>query len=321
MSEASDLIATLKDLALSSFNQAANRGDALNAAAYQVYPFRQHYGIESQDYQKIIAPALSIPPVPVFDNMVVDFDAALTQVKSLVDGLETSWLMKYFPATLPEGIEPLLNQVLNGTLVPEIIQEIMWERTKEQTQRDALRAENDAISNWASRGFSLPGGVVTQQVQQVSQQLLDQNSVLAAMQAIKALEIQVEATKLAAEIATRLRLGLIEALINLIAAYSRLPSAAAEYASAVAGAQRNAYTAIAEYYRAVIASADITLKADIVNADNAIKHLGLVADYQGRFGANQVAARVAGVDTFAKTAAAALAGLNGTATVVEQTIN
>jgi len=320
MSDASDLIETLQSLALSSFNQAANRADALNAAAYQTYPFRQHFGIESQDYQKIIAPAMNIPPVPMYDNMVVDFDAALAQVKALVDGLETSWLMKYFPAALPDGLEPLLDQVLNGTLVPEIIQEIMWERAKEQTQRDALRAENEAISTWASRGFSLPGGVVAQQVQQVSQQLLDQNSVLAAVQAIKALEIQVEATKLAAELSTKLRLGLIDALTNLVSAYSRLPAAAAEYASAVASAQHNAYTAIAEYYRAVIASSDITLKADIVNSENAIKHLGLVAEYQGRFGANQVSARVAGVDTFAKTAASALAGLNGVATVVNQTI-
>lgn len=312
MSDASDLINTIKELALSSFNQAATRGDALNAAAYQVYPFTK----ATQGYSDIPIPTVNLPPVPVVDGMIVDFDAALAQVKALVDGVESSWLMRYFPATLPEGVEPLLDQVLNGTLVPEIIQEIMWERAKDQTQRDALRVEGEAVSSWASRGFALPGGVVVKQTQQISQDLFNANAVLAAQQAIKALEIQVEATKLAADIAARLRLGLIQGLTDLITAYSSLPRAASEYASAVANAKRSAYQTIAEYYRAVLAAQEITMKPSLANAENALKHLSIMADYQGRFGANQVAARVAGVETFSKTAAAALSGVNGVAVSV-----
>jgi hypothetical protein len=320
MSAAQDLINTLKDLALNAFNQATSRADGLNAAGYQVYPFRNHYGIEAADYSKILAPIVNIPPVPTVDGMIVDFDAALAQIKAVVDSVQNSWLMEYFPAAMPGGLDPLMTTILNGEIVSGVTQEIMWERAKAQGIRDAARAESEAVAQWASRGFSLPGGALNKQIMMVQQDLMFTNADLAAQQALKALDLQVDAVKFAADVGTRLRLGLVQGLTGLITAYSRLPSAAADYASAVAKARRDAYGAIAEYYRAVIAGSEMTLRADIANAENALKHLQIVASYQGQFGANQVNARVAAVDTFAKTASAALSGLNGVATEVNQTI-
>lgn len=320
MSEASELINTLKELSLSAFNQAASRADGLNAAGYQTYPFRNHYGIEAADYSTILAPVVNIPPVPTVDGMIVDFDAALAQVKAVVDSVEDSWLMQYFPAAMPDGFDPLMTQILNGAIVTDAMQELIWERAKGQTQREAARVEDEAVSQWASRGFSLPGGVVVKQTQMIQQELFFANAALAAQQAIKALDLQVDAVKFAAETGTKLRLGLISGLTELISAYSRLPQAASDYASAVANARRSAYGAISEYYRTVLAGSEMTLKAGMANADNALKHLQTVAQYQGQFGANQVHARVAAVDTFAKTASAALSGLNGVASTVNQTI-
>jgi hypothetical protein len=228
--------------------------------------------------------------------------------------------MEYFPAAMPGGLDPLMTTILNGEIVSGVTQEIMWERAKAQGIRDAARAESEAVAQWASRGFSLPGGALNKQIMMVQQDLMFTNADLAAQQALKALDLQVDAVKFAADVGTRLRLGLVQGLTGLITAYSRLPSAAADYASAVAKARRDAYGAIAEYYRAVIAGSEMTLRADIANAENALKHLQIVASYQGQFGANQVNARVAAVDTFAKTASAALSGLNGVATEVNQTI-
>lgn len=129
-----------------------------------------------------------------------------------------------------------------------------------------------------------------------------------------------EAVKFNAETSLRLRLGLIQGLTGLITAYVSYPRVATEYAASISNARRTAQQAVIEYYRAMFVNAEMTIRPNIVNAENALKHVQLMADYAGRFGANQVAARVAGVDTFAKTAASALAGLNGVASVVNQTI-
>lgn len=388
MSEASELINTLKELALNSFNSAATRADNLNAASYQTYPFTKI----TQGYEDVPSIGVSMPSAPIADSMVYDHGMAMTQVGQLVDGLETSWLMRYFPATMPDGDELLFESMFDSlndnavaifdraaldlaspsllpqdeALVSAAMQELLWERAKEQAQRDAMRAEDDAVSQWAARGFSLPGGVVAQQLHQISQAQIHVNASLAAQQAIKALEISVEARRLQyeelraqvevlrlqseaynayadtqlkalgvqakalevrmeavkfnAETSLRLRLGLIQGLTGLITAYVSYPRVATEYAASISNARRTAQQAVIEYYRAMFVNAEMTIRPNIVNAENALKHVQLMADYAGRFGANQVAARVAGVDTFAKTAASALAGLNGVASVVNQTI-
>ena len=263
-------------------------------------------------------PAANIPAIPAppgATTLEVDFDAALDQVRGVVDGLSGSWLMQYFPASLPDGFDPLMDLVLNGAIISDAMQEIMWERAKAQTARDAARFEGEAVAQWASRGFSLPGGAINRQIQRKNQDLFFANADLAAQQAIKALELQVDAAKFAADVGTKLRLGLIDGLTKLVSAYAQLPVAAANYAAAVAEARRAAYTAIGEYYRAVIAAADITLKPSIVNAEISQRYVGDLMQVSGTAMGHQVHAAAAGTNALAQVAAASLSGLNGVAAV------
>lgn len=319
MSEASDLIAYLKDqAAVASSSALAEATQLANQESAGLHSLTYSFGALIPTVPAANVPTL--PPPPGASTLAVDFDAALVQVKGVVDALSGSWLMQYFPAAMPDGFDPLMDLVLNGAIVTDAMQEIMWERAKAQTARDAARFEGEVVSQWASRGFSLPGGAINKQIQRKNQDLFFANADLAAQQAIKALELQVDAAKFAADVGTKLRLGLIDGLTRLVSVYAQLPVAAANYAAAVAEAKRAAYTAIGEYYRAVIAASDITLKPSIVNAELMQRYVGDLVQVSGTAMGHQVHAAAAGTNALAQVGAASLSGLNGVASVVNQTI-
>jgi hypothetical protein len=319
MSEASDLIDHLKNIADDSFLKSSQAAAQLFEAT--VTQQTNLYARDLTQYRDVNAPVVpNIGEAPDPDELMVDFDAALDQVKGVVDSLQDSWLMQYFPATMPDGFDPLMQQILNGELITAAEQEILWERAKQQAMRDSLRAESEAVSEWASRGFSLPGGVIAGRLETQQQNLFFANADLAAQQAIKAIDLRVDAVKFAADVGTRLRLGLIGALTQLVDAYARLPAAAADYASAVANAKRAAYEAVAAYYRALIDGSDLTLRAGIANASNDMAYINAAGAFIGTAVGHQVEAVVAETNVYAQTAAASLSGLNGVASVVNQTI-
>jgi hypothetical protein len=264
--------------------------------------------IKSPD--KIEKPNYFIPPAPDRGLLVIDFDAALVQVKGVVDGLQSSWLMKYFPAAMPDGVDALLTQISSGTLVTAAMQEIFWERAKYQTARDAARYEDEAVTSWASRGFALPGGVINKQIARKNQELFNANADLAAQQAIKGLEIQIDAVKFAAEISTKLRLGLISGITGLVEAYSKLPTAAATYAQAVSEAQRASYAAIVEYYKLLIERSNLTVSIDEKNITNYLTYAELESRFIAQFTNSHIQAVSQASDAYARTAAGAITGIN-----------
>jgi hypothetical protein len=251
----------------------------------------------------------------------VDFDATTAKIKGVVDSLQTSWLTKYFPAALPDGIDPLLEQVTSGVIVTEAQQEIMWERAKGQTLRDASRYEAEVVRNWASRGFSMPGGVVNAQIQRKNQDLFFANADLAAQQAIKALDIQVDSVKFAAEIATKLRLGLIDGLTGLVSAYLRVPSTATDYATGISNAKRASYSALNEDYRVLIDNGNLAVQSDQLEGEMHQRYLATALGFMGQYLGGQVQAAASATDSYARIAAATLAGVNSVTSIGIESIS
>lgn len=268
------------------------------------------YADVGNPFQYIAKPTITLPPVPDVSSLNVNFDTALAQVTGVVNGLQNSWLMSYFPATMPNGFDPLMQQILAGAIVTQTQQDLLWGRAKAQGLRDVARMEDEAVNRWASRGFSMPGGVVENQINKAQQESLHVNAGFAAQQAIKALDLQVDAVKFAADKGTELRLGLINGLTGLVTAYSHLPAAAAEYASAVSAARRASYEAIAEYYRTVLMASELTLKVDMANQDNMIRSSTLAGDWIGKYTNSYIEAMERSINNYAETAGRALSGMN-----------
>lgn len=306
----------IAQVAQQSINNANNTALTLPEAALKSAVLGNQLLVNTMGENPIVRDLrLILPSGPDVSALNVDFDAALQQVKGVVDSVQTSWLMKYFPASMPNGFDPLMQLILAGTIVTPAMQEIMWERAKQQGMRDAARVQDEAVVQWASRGFSLPGGAINTTLNRSNQDLFFANADFAAQQAIKALDMQVDAVKFAAEIGTKLQLGLINGLTELVNAYARLPSAAAEYASAVANARRSAYGAVSEYYRLYIENAGLSLKADEANADMHHRYLATAASFMGATMGSHITAVTSAVDSYARTAASTIGGLNNVSSI------
>lgn len=303
----------LAEVADVSIRTTYTTADTLNLAAEKAAINGGNMMVDVMGDNPIVADwrLLGIPEPSInLNNVDGDFNGTLTKIKEFMDGLENSWLMRYFPAALPDGLDPLLEMVTGGTIVSDAMQEIMWERAKQQTTRDSSRAKKEAINQWAGRGFSLPGGALTSRIDRINQDLQFTNADLAAQQAIKALDIQVDTVKFAAEIGTQLRLGLINGFTGLVSAYSRLPSAATEYATGIANAKRALYSATNDYYRMQLDNSGLRLQADQTNTEMHQRYLQTAASFMGQYMSTQVQATAAATDSYAKIAAQVLANVN-----------
>lgn len=81
------------------------------------------------------------------------------------------------------GLQPKIDAALDRA--GDDSADIAWARARDQSAREAARQEAEAISDWAARGFALPGGVLVAQAEVSRQATLNASSAMAAEQAIQ----------------------------------------------------------------------------------------------------------------------------------------
>lgn len=254
-------------------------------------------------------------------------------------------------------------------------QNIAWNVARDQVTREAARKERSTISQWASRGFNLPGGVLTKLIARSQQDTQDAVTEIAGKQAVetqklffdtarlsvetylKQLEVQtstevasftaaqaanlrlselsldankfnartafehlqlrVDFTKFSAELATRYRVQIVEAVNALVNAYASLNRSETEYVASIANAQRGAYAALTEYFRAAIQYGEYGLKATSTNQAAALQYMQTAAQYTSAVVGHKVAAATAAADGYARIASTAVGGLNAVLSTAE----
>lgn len=251
--------------------------------------------------------------------------------------------------------------------------DVAFGRARDQAVREATRQSKEAISAWAGRGFSLPGGTLLamqargrqavqdaandsaarlaekaqqffidlarveadawlrkmtaqseEEIQFARAQIdaylkqaeltLDADKFI-AQQALQHLQLSLDFTRFTADLAMRYRLGVIEAVANLVRVYAGLRGAEMEYLKAIALARREMQSAVLDYYRAALSQAEIGLRLDQVNQDTTLRYIGTAANFIGTAVGHHVQAASSEADVFARIAAMALSGLNGIASV------
>ena len=192
-------------------------------------------------------------------------------------------------------------------------------RARDQANRAANKAIDEATNRWASRGFTMPGGVIANQIQMIDQEQQYNTAELAGAQAIKALDIQIDVTKFAADVGVRLKTAAMEAVVNLIKLYMELPRAAADFARAQAEAIAAVERVMIEYYRTMLEGANITLRANMANSDEYTKTLSVASSFiVGKMQA-EVQGRTASAQVYSQQAAAAMGVLNAVAVEANNT--
>ena len=241
-------------------------------------------------------------------------DAASREARRLEDEAATMWASRGF--SLPPGA--LAAQILKQRQATLAAAQQAAAAAAVEIQKAQLEISRQTIDSWVRV-------LETQNRSEIESYRINVESYLkyAALQveatkfnadlAVKHLGLTLDFTKFAGDTAMKYRLGVIEGMNNLIRAYAALRGNEVEYARAIAGAQQQAVAALVEYYRAAMQSADIGLRIEEKNRDNALRYIDTAARFIGTAVGHHVNAAQAAADAFAKVAAYALSGLNAIA--------
>lgn len=279
-------------------------------------------GVNSIQYNLVngILPTTSSVPAQVYtlpDHIVSAIQTTMQMyplgtnyAKNFLDGMNNAWVMKFFPAAVPGGIDTLL-QAVTQSLVPEALQEIMWSRAKAQGMRDNARFEDEQVTTWASRGFSLPSGVLANQLMMKQQQLAYTNADFAAQQAVKALDIQIDGIKFAADLSVKMQLGLINGMNGLIDAYNKVALAEMDHNAAMTSATNQLFGGVTAYYDTLVKSAATDTQSALGRADIGTKQDGLLQQAWSSLVREKTTAALTSAQVFAQISNSALGGLHG----------
>lgn len=225
------------------------------------------------------APVVAVPPfspnTQLSSTFQSDFDTTWADLETWVRGLMTDWMNTYFPTIDPQlGVAEdswLLDVVQNGySGIPPALEQAIWDRARAKELLEAVRMEEEANAQFASRGFAMPPGVLANRVLQIQQEAANKSSTIARDAAIKQIEIAIEMTKVAITEITKLRLGIANALADYIRAWMALPAAAAEIAKAKTELDRFLWDSTAAYINAQVNVANLSLDADKFNATKSL---------------------------------------------------
>lgn len=184
------------------------------------------------------------------DAMFNTLDSALTTtIGDLKSDMTTQ--IDLLRDRIADRIALMDDQVEAGIAAANDDSEIAWTRARDQAAREGARLEAQAIAEWASRGFALPGGVLTAIQAESRQGTLDAVTKVAIEEAIKAQERRIDMAKIA------------------IDSYLR----SAEY---VTRADLEALKAPLEAY---LKHAEMEVRGHEKRAEEAVRHLGMRLDF------------------------------------------
>lgn len=222
-------------------------------------------------------------------------------------------------------------------LATDNTQNIAWARARDQAAAEAVRAESEAATLWASRGFAIPPGALTYQSLTMAQGVADAALVAAGDQAVRAqqlyfdvaqknldawitatnlyvqtdienykaqytyqmaqaqmeteqnrlkikqavdyLGLKMEYTKFTGDLAVKYRLGVNNAMAQLVNAYAQYFRNQMEYSVQMAAAQRAFWAALIDYYRMAIQTSEFVMKATYTDKDLAAKYAEIAANF------------------------------------------
>lgn len=237
----------------------------------------------------------------------------------------TDFIVTYFPdetTYINDAQVWMANAIENGgTGIKPEIEDQIWQRDRERILREADRAENEVVGNWANKGFPLPTGAALYAIRRAQQDARDKIAEASSKAAVVKAEMEQKNIQFAVEHAVKLWTGAMSAAGDYIKAIATGPNVAGQVLPSVTDSQSKLISAASEYYKARIAMQELNIKSlqipaqfnQEANIKNGELKLGWL-DEQVKAAAE--AARVLGT-----LASAALNSLHATAQVSAQSSN
>lgn len=249
------------------------------------------------------------------------FDSMYAQIVEDLDGRFRAFIIEFLPQDpgLMPAVEAWLKNAITsgGSGINVNVERQIWQRDRDRLSIEAAAASEQAVNQWAARGYPLPPGAAAAAITTIAMRRTEQIAAVSRDAAIKAFETEIENIRFAIGQAIDYRLRAIAAAADYIRALAIAPDIASKMSTQAADAQARLISAVASFYGARTNAAELATKVDMYNADAQIKAALANQDTDAKYTGLRVDAAVAAANSIGQQAAAALNGLNATAQLIE----
>lgn len=249
------------------------------------------------------------------------FDSMYAQIVEDLAGRFRGFFADFFPMDedLMPAVEAWLERAITsgGSGINVNVERQIWQRDRDRLSIEASAASEQAVNQWAARGYPLPPGAAAAAITTIAMRRTEQVAAVSRDAAIKAFETEIENIRFAIAQAIDYRTKAIAAAADYIKALAVAPDIASKMSTQSADAQARLISAMASFYGARTNAAELSAKVDMYNADAQIKAALANQDTDAKYTGFRVDAAVAAAGSIGQQAAAALNGLNATSQLIE----
>lgn len=306
---------TIISNALATSNAAVNNASAAARAAITA----------SQGYASPGGPVVvygisaTEPAIGIVGDATLTYESQRDRLIAILSDKLADFFATYYPLAadaFDEATNWLVNTItVGGTGIAPAVEDQIWQRGRDRIIADGARVESQTLTEFASRGLSLPSGAMAGRLQEVRFEQLLKTQELSRDVAIKQAEIEIENLKFAVDLAVKSRMQAMGVAVDYIRALMSGADTAARVALLNADAKARMISATADLYRARLTRDEIAMRVPLANAANGVQLNGIGVDgfYKG-VGA-RVQAASAAAESYGRVASAALASLNSVAAI------
>ena len=124
--------------------------------------------------EAIALPDFQYDEIPVFDVAPPELEVTIPDIDGIVGGVTKVVAEDYFKNNTDNAVEPLVLEIRSwlqgnhaGLGLPVAVEQSLFNRARERTSRETDRAVQEVVTDWASRGFSMPQGMLAKQVNDI----------------------------------------------------------------------------------------------------------------------------------------------------------
>lgn len=179
------------------------------------------------------------------------FNAAMTSLRATMVSDFTGFFAAHFPVgdELTVALNWVENAIVNGGSGINVnVENALWDRARSKLLRDSARAEDEAITTWAARRYTLPPGAAVHQLAQIRTTTMGAVADVGRDVAIESFKAELENIRFSVTTAVQVRGAAMSAAADYIRTLAIGPQTGVNYASQLAGLKMKAQELTTELY-------------------------------------------------------------------------
>ena len=147
------------------------------------------------------APIIILPAEPTLEDITLpavpsitlpEFDADRPTLDIQPPNGALTFIYEDYASQIPGLVVKINGMLAGGTGLPDAIWDALWERARDREQATGDKLIQEMTDDWASRGFSLPGGVLDKKIVAARQDVQNAQNTLSRDIAVKQADMEVE---------------------------------------------------------------------------------------------------------------------------------